>query len=328
MNEFYTLQEVANILHCSTTTVYNFERKGLIKRLEDPHNLRSATRFYRAGVDQLNEEKKILEGKGKSITEVAKELGVYPSKIKEVIESLQLEVESIPLNIGSIAQRYSITPEQEEQIVHFLLNQKVPRPKRNHFYWMNSDLALHQAFRLAGAETVRLKVNKQNVQGFVIGEEEFVPYLVALKNMDIEPLYPIHQPRNRTQSGFTDIEVPVGRKAFYQILDALYAICGVENFNAEIRTGKACFSVRNGRYPINAWATAEALTVIQEHIKSGEVEAVDGAWHFNRTSMFVQLEFETEDYASIKQFAKEAGISPREWIHQAISEKQSISTKN
>lgn len=323
MNESYTLQEVAKILDCSTTTVYNFERKGLIKRVDDPHNLRSVTRFHRAEVERLKEEKKQLVNKGKSITEVAKDLGVYPSKVKEIIDSLQLEVESIPLNVGSIARRYSITAEQEEQIVHYLLNQKVPRPKRNHFYWMNADLALHQAFLLAGVETIRLKVNKQNVQGFVIADEEFVPYFMALKKMDIEPLYPIHQPRNRTQNGFTDIEVPVGKKAFYQILDALYAICGVENFNAEIRTGKACLSVRNGIYPINEWATEEAMAVIKAHIKSGEVEKNDGAWHFNRTSLFVQLEFETEEYASIKQFAKEAGISPREWIHQAISEKQS-----
>lgn len=327
MNETYTLQEVAALLECSTTTVFNYEKKQLIRRVADPHNLRSTIHFFQEEVDQLAEQKKQLAKQGKSVTELAKEQNVYPVKIKEAIDALHLKVESVPTGLGAISQRYCITPELEKQIVHFIENQKVPRPKRNHFYRIYEDLALYQAFRLAGEETLRLKINKRNVLGFAIGENEFMPYVDALKTLDIEPLYPIHQPRNRIQNGFTDIEVPIGKKAFYHILDALYTICGVENFNAEVRKGKACLSIRNGSYPLNKWATEEALAALKNHMKSGEIEVTNGEWHFKRTSLFIQLEFETAEYASIKQLAKEAGISPRAWIHQAIEEKQAVSKK-
>lgn len=318
----YTIAEVAKALGCTVPTVYSYEKRGLIQKIEDPHHLYGTSRFERDGVDRLKQEKEQLDAAGRSITEVAQRLGVYPQKVKDAIGALKLDIQQVPSSIQSAKQRYAITQEQERELSQYLKRQKMTRIKRNHLYVPASDIALYQAFLIAGEQPVRLRRNEKGEFGFYLDDHLFLPYLEALRSQDLEPRYGIHQERQDGQQGFTDLSVSTGKKAFYQILDALYAICGVENFNAEIRNGKLVASIRNGRYPVSGMATAEAFRALRAAITSGKVERVDDNWVFSRSDRTVQLNFEEAVYEELEEIAAAEGLSFKDWAQRVLQEKR------
>ncbi|WKA60349.1 helix-turn-helix domain-containing protein [Planococcus shenhongbingii] len=322
MQHAYTAAEVANLLGCSLPTVYSYEKKGLIQKMADPHQLSGVSRFEREGVDRLKREKEQLNAAGRSITEVAQRLGVYPPKVKEAIAALSLDIQSVPSSFQSTKLRYAITKAQEREIGQYLKRQKGTRSKRNHLYSPTSDVALYQSFLLAGEQSVRLRRNEQAEFGFYLDEHEFLPYLEALRSHDLEPRYGIHQARQSVQQGFTDLVVSTGKKAFYQITDVLYAVCGVENFNAEIRDGHLVASIRNGKYAVNAVATEEALKMTQKVIQTGKVEIDGDYWMFARSDRTLQLTFEEVVYEELKVLAETEGLSLKEWTQRVLKEKR------
>lgn len=321
MTKTYTPAEVAEALGCSIPTVYSYEKKRYIQKVADPHNLYGTSRFDAEGVEQLRKEKEQLETAGRSITEVAERLGVYPQKVKETISLLKLDVLQVPTSVQSAKVRYALTSEQEKEISQHLKRQKTTRIKRNHLYFPASDLALYQSFLLAGEQPVRLRRNAQGEFGFYLDDRDFLPYLSALRSLDLEPRYAIHQERQGAQKGFTDLTVSLGKKAFYQILDALYAVCGVENFNAEVRNGHLIASIRNGAYAVNEVASLAALSVLQRAITTGKVERDESHWVFSRSDRTVQLTFTEEVYAELERLAEAEGLLFKDWAQEVLKEK-------
>ncbi|WP_361920411.1 helix-turn-helix domain-containing protein [Streptomyces sp. NPDC046876] len=92
MQPSYNAAEVAHELGCSIPTVYGYANKGWIRKVDDPHKLSGSTRFVREDVDRLKAEQERLNEAGRSITEVAKQFGVYPQKVKEAIAALKLDI--------------------------------------------------------------------------------------------------------------------------------------------------------------------------------------------------------------------------------------------
>ncbi|RLQ84882.1 helix-turn-helix domain-containing protein [Planomicrobium sp. Y74] len=323
MQPSYTAAEVARVLGCSVPTVYGYANKGWLRKVDDPHKLSGASRFVREDVDQLKAEQERLNAAGRSITEVAKSFGVYPQKVKEAIAALNLDIQSVPLTVQSAKQRYAVTQEQEQAIGNYLKQQKSTRTKRNHLYVPAADVALYQSFLFAGEQPVRLKYNDQKELGFFLDDQEFLPYLEALRSHDLEPRYAIHQQKQEAQQGFTDLVVPTGKKAFYRILDALYAVCGVENFNAEVRHGQLVASIRNGRYPVNEFVAKDVLRILRNYIQAGKLASEENNWIFSRSNRTVQLVFEEEVYEELVGLAAAEGLSFQKWVHQTLTEKGS-----
>lgn len=322
MQPSYNAAEVARVLGCSVPTVYGYTNKGWIRKVDDPHRLSGASRFLREDVDGLKAEQDRLHAAGRSVTEVAKQFGVYPQKVKEVIAALGLDIQSVPLTVHSAKQRYAVTQEQEQAIGAYLKQQKSTRFKRNHLYVPAVDVALYQSFLLAGEQPVRLKHNDQKELGFFLDDQEFLPYLLALRSHDLEPRYAIHQEKQEAQQGFTDLVVPNGKKAFYRILDVLYAVCGVENFNAEVRNGQLVASIRNGRYPVNEFVPKDALRILRNYIQSGKVGSEENHWIFSRSDRTIQLAFDEDVYKELVEFAETEGLSFHEWVQRALMEKK------
>ena len=322
MQPTYTAAEVARVLGCSVPTVYGYANKGWIRKVDDPHKLSGASRFEREDVDRLKSEQERLNAAGRSITEVAKQFGVYPQKVKEAISALNLDIQSVSLTVQSAKQRYAVTKEQEQAIGVYLKQQKSTRSKRNHLYVPASDVAIYQSFLLAGEQPVRLKHNDKKELGFFLDDNDFLPYIEALRSYDLEPRYEIHQEKQEAQKGFTDLVVPTGKKAFYRILDLLYAVCGVENFNAEIRNGQLVASIRNGQYPVNELAAKDALRILRTYIQSGKVVKEETNWIFSRSDQVVQLAFEEDVYEELKRLAEAEGLSLIEWAQQVLIKKR------
>jgi excisionase family DNA binding protein len=55
--EWYTQQEVANLLGISKATVYHYAQQKKIKKIADPHRLHREARYEKAEVDELTEER-------------------------------------------------------------------------------------------------------------------------------------------------------------------------------------------------------------------------------------------------------------------------------
>lgn len=327
MQPSYTAVEVARVLGCSVPTVYGYANKGWIRKVNDPHKLSGSTRFVREDVDRLKAEQERLQAAGRSITEVAKSFGVYPQKVKDAIAALNLDIQSVPLTVQSAKQRYAVTQEQEQAIGTYLKQQKSTRAKRNHLYVPTADVALYQSFLLAGEQPVRLKYNDQKELGFFLDDHEFLPYLEALRSHDLEPRYAIHQQKQEAQQGFTDLVVPTRKKAFYRILDVLYAVCGVENFNAEVRNGQLVASIRNGQYPLNEFVAKDAIRILRNYIQSGKVANEGTGWIFSRSNRTVQLIFEEEVYEELEKLAQTKGLAFKEWAQQILEEEKQIRVK-
>lgn len=322
MQPSYNAAEVAHELGCSVPTVYGYSSKGLIRKVDDPHKLSGASRFIRDDVERLKSEQERLNAAGISITEVAKQFGVYPQKVKEAIAALNLEIQSVPLTIQSAKHRYAVTTEQAQEIGRYLKQQKSTRSKRNHLYVPAADVALYQSFLLAGEQPVRLKYNDQKELGFFLDDHEFLPYLEALRSHDLESRYAIHQQKQEAQQGFTDLVVPTGKKAFYRILDALYAICGVENFNAEVWNGQLVASIRNGQYPVNEFVAKDALRILRTYIQSGKVISEGTDWVFSRSDRTIHLVLEEKVYEELNLLAEAEGLAFPDWALRVLDEKK------
>lgn len=322
MQPSYTAAEVARVLGCSVPTVYGYANKGWIRKVDDPHKLSGSNRFIKEDVDHLKAEQDRLNAAGRSITEVGKSFGVYPQKVKDAIAALNLDIQSVPLTMQSAKHRYAVTIEQEQAIANYLKQQKSTRSKRNHLYVPASDVALYQSFLLAGEQPVRLKHNDKKELGFFLDDQEFLPYLEALRTHDLEPRYAIHRQKQEAQQGFTDLVVPTGKKAFYRILDALYAMCGVENFNAEIRNGQLIVSIRNGRYPVNEFVAKDAVRIMRTYIESGKIVSEGNHWIFSRSDRAVQLVFEEDVFEDLVGLAEAEGLSLQDWVKKVLDEKR------
>lgn len=320
MREGYTPQEAADLLNLTVPTIYSYEKRNIIKRVDDPHRLKGITLFVKEDVELLAEEKKKLDNMGITISELAKKSGLYSSNIREAIRTMNLQVPMVPSNPYSSRMRFAITSEYEEQILSYLYRQKSSRAKKNHLYIPSFDIALYQTFIVAGEEKVRLKKNQQQIVGFQLENTDFISYIQALRTLDIEPLYRIHRKKAESQSGFTDIIVPTGKKAFYQILDFLYSNCGVENFNADIEGSQLVASIRNAEYRTTQ-TNEETLKLVQQHIVSGKLEMRDDHWVFSRTEKGVQVHMKPEDYLLFKEAARDENLSIKNWIENALAEK-------
>lgn len=319
MGGSYSVHETAKLLNLSVASVYSYERKGVLKREEDPHHLKSSMTFSKELVDKLVDEKKKLDDSGLSISQFSKKVGVHEGKVKDAINELNLDVPMVRRSIYSNIMRYSLTQDQERQLTEYLSRQKVTRAKRNHLYYPTPDIALYQAFNIAGEQRVRLILGKKNELGFQLDSETFVPYTTAIKEFDIEPVYGIHKEKQNNQQSFSDIIVPTGKKAFYQILDTIYNVCGVENFNADFRHGKIIISVRNGTYPSDYSITA--LSAIQQYLELGDVEVSDGAWHFRLTKKIINLDLDAEDYPTFKAEAAKQRLSVKGLLEGYLKDK-------
>ena len=318
--DFYRVEEVAEILGIQKPTVYKYASKGLIERMPDPHRLSRGGKYSRESVDRLVRQKQEVEAAGRSTNEVAEVIGVSAGKVRKAIEELKLNVEKVEAPFEKASYRFAITPEQEKVIVEHLQKRNTIRPKRNQLYLPRLDVVLYQSFRIAGDQFVRLREHPDKGYGFYLEHEQFISMQEGLNTYNLAPRYAIHSRRKRDGAGFTDIDVRFGTPEFYQILDVLLATCGVENFNLEILNRHVRIAVRNGRYPINEFATAEAAAVLQKCITGGLLATEEAEWMFFKDNKLVTLDVPTDLYKQLEKQAKAKHLSPKEYMLRVLSE--------
>ena len=93
--EWYTQQEVADLLGVSKTTVYHYAKQRKIIKIADPHRLHREARYEKAEVDQLVNERKSYP-MGMRPTEVAKKLGLSVQSVYKYIQEGVIKAKEVP----------------------------------------------------------------------------------------------------------------------------------------------------------------------------------------------------------------------------------------
>jgi len=114
LNDWYTRQEVADILGVSKPTVYHYAKQKKIIKIVDPHRIIREARYKREEVDALAEERKQNQPTGLRPSEIAKRLGVPVTRIYTIIRDNNLPVDEILL--GDEGKGYSISEEMANRI--------------------------------------------------------------------------------------------------------------------------------------------------------------------------------------------------------------------
>ena len=85
LNNWYTRQEVAELLGVSKATVYHYAKQNKIIKIDDPHRLFREARYEKKEVDELAEERKRNTPTGWRPSELANELNVPTQRIYALI---------------------------------------------------------------------------------------------------------------------------------------------------------------------------------------------------------------------------------------------------
>lgn len=317
----YTIKEVASLLSLSATTIHTLERRNLLKRVENPNYKQEGIRYPKEQVDKLFEEQKKLGLYGLSVNELAKQFGVYPAKIKKAFDSLNMEVERVRTSLTSNRLNYVLTSEQEKTLLTYFSTETEIRPKRNHFYQAHIDAALYQLFIVGENQSVRLVQNTTMQLGFQLESGEFILYKKALRTMPVAPCYAIHQTLKKEGIKSITLELPVGTIAFYQVLDLLYSVCGIENFHVGILKGRALFGVRNGDYQSAKIITSEEIKSLQTSVVSGEVNVNKNLLSFAPTTKVFEVKVKNELIEVLRKQAASKGMKLNDYLQQIIQEK-------
>src|SRR6185312_3959673 len=109
LNDWYTRQEVADLLGISKATVYHYAKQKKIIKIDDPHRLIREARYKKEEVDALAEERQRHRPTGLRPSELAKQLGVTTQRIYALIQETDLPVDELP--VGDERTIYSIPDE-------------------------------------------------------------------------------------------------------------------------------------------------------------------------------------------------------------------------
>lgn len=330
MKDFYTVKEIAALLNCSIAVVYSYERNGYIKRIKSADRNYGVGQFSKTDVNRLLAAKEELDSAGKSFSDLAKELDVHPGTIKEAVTSLNLKVNKVPIVLYATRERYALSPEQEHQIKEYLNQDQTIRPRRNYLYYTHIGLARFQLFLLDRKQKVRLTEGENGRIGFYLGNQKFLPYVEAEQKFNLTSAYPIHKPEQEKKgnSSFTDLIISTQAADFYEILDKLYSICGIENFNARIQNEKLFVSVINGDYIFETTELLDVADLLNQYVVFGKVTASENRLIFSRPQKVIEIQLDNDVYENLSKEAQIANTSLTGWIQTLLKERDHMLKKD
>lgn len=318
MNEWYTRQEVADILGVSKATVYQFAKQGKIVKIPDPHRLRREVRYLRAEVDALAEERKKFKPSGMKPAELAAKLHIPVSRIYNIIKENNLPVDEYPLGDEMIG--YSISDELAERITTEVQRTLPTRATPTEFYNARLDIALYQRFKTPDGQDIRLVRNEHSEWGFYLQSRAWIPIKEGLSRNYVAA-YPIHQ-KNITPQGYADLKLPKDQNETFDFLDFLYQSWGVENVRVRELSDYLALSVKSGTRTVTTPPPPSITNQsIQKFIVSGTIEWNEYEWNIISGYRRTSIELPEELLNEIQEISKDQGIFISDFIEDAILSK-------
>ena len=144
LKNWYTRQEVADILGISKATVYHYAKQKKIIKIANPHRLIREVRYKLEEVDALAIERQRHQPMGLRPSALAKQLGVTPQRIYALIRETNLPVDELP--VGDERTIYSIPDETAAWIRQEIERTASARGTRVEYYDAKFDIVLYQCF--------------------------------------------------------------------------------------------------------------------------------------------------------------------------------------
>ena len=219
LNDWYTRQEVADLLGVSKATVYHYAKQKKIIKIEDPYRLIREARYRKEEVDVLAKERKRHQPTGLRPSELAKQLNVATQRVYTLIRETDLPVDELP--VGDERTIYSIPAETAEWIRQEIEKTTSSRGTRTEFYDAKFDIALYQCFRTQQGQEMRVVRNHNHEWGFYLPSQTWIPFSDGINIFKYEAAYSIHQ-ANHSIKGYTDFSLPKDAHETFEFLDFVY----------------------------------------------------------------------------------------------------------
>lgn len=326
MNNWYTRQEVADLLGVSKATVYHYAKQKKIIKIEDPHRLIREARYQKEEVDALAEQRKRHQPTGVRPSELAKQLGVTTQRIYALIRETDLPVDELP--VGDERTIYSIPDGTAAWIRQEIERTISARGTRVEFYDTKLDIALFQSFRTPQGQAMRVVRNDNQQWGFYLQSGTWIPYADGIHAFQYEPAYSIHQPIRQIR-GYTDFTLPKELQESFDFLDFVYQVCGIENIRIRDQDTHIALSIKSGEIdlPISAQETLTE-SMIKKFLVLGEVVIEDGKWTLISGYRRTTFDLPNNMLEVLKRISQENDLSMSEYVEAALREKLEREQKN
>ena len=319
MNDWYTRQEVADLLGISKATVYHYSKQKKIIKIEDPHRLIREARYRKEEVDALAEERKRHQPTGLRPSELAKQLGVTTQRIYALIRETDLPVDELP--VGDERTIYSIPEETAEWIRQEIKRTASVRGTRVEFYDAKFDIALYQCFRTQQGQDIRVLRNEKQEWGFYLQSRTWIPYSDGIQALQYKPAYSIHQPNGKVR-GYTDFILPKDRQESFDFLDFVYQVWGIENIRIREQEMHIAVSIKSGAIELPI-PVPETLTenMIKKFLVLGEVVIDEGEWTLFSGYRRTTFDLPSNMLDELQEISKAKDLSMSEYVEAALREK-------
>ena len=316
--EYYTRQQVADMLGISKVTVYHYAKQGKIRKVPDPHRTRKEALYFHEEVEALAKQKQEIKVEGFSTTSLSKKLGISQQKIYQLIKDNNLLVHEVPH--GDERIRYVIPEETAEWMKEELERTAPARGIRSEFYDSSLDIALYQLFTSSDRLDSRVMRNDEGEWGFYSSSRTWIPYGKAVQQFGYKPSYQIHHPLLKV-TGYTDFILPKDNGLSYLFLDYIYLRRGIENIRLREHDEHLALSVKSG--PMQVTDSLPAVlseTVIRSFLEggAGDVLFEEDDWLFISGYRKTSIELPVSMLETLHHLATEENSSLNELVEQAI----------
>ncbi len=316
MKDWYTRQEVADLLGVSKATVYHYAKQKKIIKIDDPNRLIREVRYQKEEVDALAAERQRHQPTGLRPSELAKQLGVTTQRIYALIRETDLPVDELPA--GDERTIYSIPDETAAWIRQEIERTASARGTRVEFYDAKLDIALYQCFRTPQGQEMRVVRNDNQQWGFYLQSGTWIPYADGIQAFQYEPTYLIHQP-NRQIRGYTDFLLPKAEKESFDLLDFVYQAWGIENIRIREQETHIALSIKSGEVDLSI-AVPETITesMMKKFLVLGEVIIGEGKWTLISGYRRTTFDLPTNMLEELKRISQEHDLSMSEYVEAAL----------
>ncbi|MBO0586893.1 helix-turn-helix domain-containing protein [Sporosarcina sp. E16_8] len=319
MKNWYTRQEVADILGISKATVYHYAKQKKIIKIANPHRLIREVRYKQEEVDALAIERKRHQPLGLRPSTLAKQLGVTPQRIYALIRETTLPVDELP--VGDERTIYSIPDETAVWIRQEIERTASVRGTRVEYYDSKFDIVLYQLFRTQQGQEMRVLRNDDQEWGFYLQSRTWIPYTNGIHAYQYEAAYPIHQPNSRVR-GYTDFLLPKDMQESFDFLDFVYQVWGIENIRIREQETHIELSIKSGKIvlpiPVPDILTA---SIIKQFLVLGDVVIEEAEWMLISGYRRTTFDLPNNLLDKLQEISKEKDLSMSEYVEEAIREK-------
>lgn len=319
MKDWYTRQEVADLLGVSKATVYHYAKQKKIIKIEDPHRLIREARYEREEVDALAEERKRNEPTGLRPSELAKQLGVPTQRIYALIQETDLPIDELP--VGDERTIYSISEEAAAWIRQEIRRTAPIRGTRAEFYDAAYNIALYQLFQAENGQAVRVIRNDNQEWGFYLQSSIWIPFTTAIEMYHYKAIYPIHQ-KTMAIRGYTDFSLPKNLPESFEFLDFVYEVWGIENIRIREYDTSIKLSIKSGAVTLSR-PVPDGITqeILKRFLILGDIIIEEQTWNLVSGYRRTTFDLPTTMLDSLQVVAKESELSMSEYIEEALREK-------